>query len=163
MTRTDYLEPQNGDFIAYIDMMQQESIDALKIANADRIAHADQAGSSSLKDIASEFIKRRDDVTNNAPATIQIPVEESRPQQQPAIPIQNISKRPSVAEEFKNVPKNANKRHQASPLFGLGNFFLIVGIFVTIFSLNTEIKTLTAPGIFLTFFGIILMKATGRR
>lgn len=107
MTDTDYLEPKNGDFIAYIDKLQQESIDALKIANADRIAHANEMRSSSLRDIASELMKRR-------PSSESLPGSDN-PSSSASVPTAqhsqslSVKKRPTVAEEFKILHNEARE------------------------------------------------------
>ena len=160
MNDTDYLEPKNGDFITYIDKLQQESIDALKVANADRIAHADEMKSSSLRDIASELMKRRKAseaiiISDNSSAPSPLPtIQHSQTLQKP--------KRPSVAEEFKNTPQR-NTRKQASPIFAFANFFLIIGLFLTIFGINAEIDELTGPGLFMMLMGFMILKGVKRR
>lgn len=158
MTQLDYLEPKNGDFIAYIDKLQQESIDTLKIANADRIAHAGEMGSSTLRDIASELMKRRE-ASVESPSARPIP---QKPQSQPRVPQQVTQKKPSVDEEFKNVPTRARRR-KSSPGFAIGNFFLIIGIFLAIFGINAEIDELAGPGLFMMFIGFRVMKGMSRR
>lgn len=159
MNETDYLEPKNGDFIAYIDKLQQESIDALKVANADRIAHADEMGSSSLRDIASELMKRRETAeTVPVSTTPSSPISIEPPQQ----PHTTRQKRPSVADEFKNIPQR-NTRKQASPAFAFANFFLIIGLFLTIFGVNSEIDDLAGPGLFMMLMGFMIIKGFKRR
>lgn len=63
MTDPNRLEPKNGDFVAYLDRLQEDSLEALRQANHESITHPvsmpDSAqGDVDLKKIADELRQR---------------------------------------------------------------------------------------------------------
>ena len=151
MSKTDLLEPKNGDFIAYIEQLQQHTLDSLQVTNAHRIAH-DEEKRVSLRHFASDL--------STAPATSSSnPEPSTQSMRRSSEKHQNHS---SVAEEFSTNTPPTNRKNQQSPAFAVANFLVFAGFFIIIFGINTDLEDIAGSGFFLMMLGLMLMRALRR-
>lgn len=165
MTDPSRLEPKNGDFVAYLDRLQEESLEALKksagvSANAPAPTNP-EASPTSLKEMAAEVFRQI------KPKAVDNGYEPLNPEpvERPQSPLPTSS---PVAEIFRNLPQQqpakaptnrtaetGRAKKQPFRLF-IGNVMVMVGVFGFVVAANENIEALAPPMILLAFAGFIL-------
>lgn len=155
MTDPTRLEPRNGDFVAYVEALQEESLEALRRANQAAIANPLQVpdaseGGADLGRIAAEMQRRAraergDEATHDAAQ---------------ADMLRRTKK--SVAESFRRMggatrgstrapAPQAHKR--GVPLGFIGSACIMIGFFMTFAAMAEGRENLAGPFIFLMIVG----------
>ena len=171
MTDPSRLEPKNGDFVAYLDRLQEESLEALKKSagvSANAPSPTDpEASPTSLREMAAEVFRQI------KPKAVDNGYEPLNPEpvERPQSPLP--TSRP-VAEIFRNLPQQPAKaptsrtaetgraKKQPFRLF-IGNVMVMVGVFGFVVAANENIEALAPPMILLAFAGFILSATASKR
>ena len=160
MTDPTRLEPRNGDFVAYVEALQEESLEALRRANQAAIANPLQVpdaseGGADLGRIAAEMQRRAraergDEATHDAAQ---------------ADMLRRTKK--SVAESFRRMggatrgstrapapqPHSPAPAPAAGPLGFIGSACIMIGFFMTFAAMAEGRENLAGPFIFLMIVG----------
>ena len=174
MTDPTRLEPRNGDFVAYVEALQEESLEALRRANQAAIANPLQVpdaseGGADLGRIAAEMQRRAraergDEATHDAAQADMLrrtkkSVAESfrrmggaargstrapAPQPQP----QPYSPAPAPA-----AGRAPQARRRGVPLGFIGSACIMIGFFMTFAAMAEGREDLAGPFIFLMIVG----------
>ena len=155
MTDPTRLEPRNGDFVAYVEALQEESLEALRRANQAAIANPLQVpdaseGGADLSRIAAEMQRRAraergDEAAHDAAQA-------------------NMLRRTkdSVAESFRRMGGAARgstrapapqARRRGVPLGFIGSACIMIGFFMTFAAMAEGREDLAGPFIFLMIVG----------
>lgn len=155
MTDPTRLEPRNGDFVAYVEALQEESLEALRRANQAAIANPLQVpdaseGGADLSRIAAEMQRRAraergDEAAHDAAQA-------------------NMLRRTkdSVAESFRRMGgatrgstrARAPQAHRRGvPLGFIGSACIMIGFFMTFAAMAEGRENLAGPFIFLMIVG----------
>lgn len=155
MTDPTRLEPRNGDFVAYVEALQEESLEALRRANQAAIANPLQVpdaseGGADLGRIAAEMQRRAraergDEATHDAAQ---------------ADMLRRTKK--SVAESFRRMggatrgstrAPAPQARRRGVPLGFIGSACIMIGFFMTFAAMAEGRENLAGPFIFLMIVG----------
>lgn len=190
MTDPNHLEPKNGDFVAYLDRLQENSLEALRQANQESLTHPvsmpDSAqGDVDLKKIAAELRQRIEADRETQGLTLpQTPVDTPAinvPPVTPNEPQDHIS----VSESFRRdhhwgsrkgsssissttttttpTPTPQRRRSNKSFMMFLGNSLMMFGVFLSIVFTNEEMDALIGPAIMMAIIGFIVTKIAATR
>ena len=187
MTDPNRLEPKNGDFVAYLDRLQEDSLEALRQANQESITHPvsmpDSAqGEVDLKKIAAELRQRieADRQAQGVPMPDMTPPDTTTlnvPPVRPSQPAKDVS----VAESFRRndhwgshaptpaapteVPSTPTRRRRSNKSFlmFIGNSLMMFGIFLSIVFTNEGMDEWVAPAIMASIIGFIIVKIGSAR
>ena len=150
MTDPTRLEPRNGDFVAYVEALQEESLEALRRANQAAIANPLQVpdaseGGADLGRIAAEM-QRRARAERGDEATHDV--------------LRRTKK--SVAESFRRMggatrgstrAPAPQARRRGVPLGFIGSACIMIGFFMTFAAMAEGRENLAGPFIFLMIVG----------
>lgn len=137
MTDPTKLEPRNGDFVAYVEALQEESLEALRRANQAAIANPLQVpdaseGGADLGRIAAEMQRRaraeRGDETAHDAAQ---------------------------ADMLRRTKESVAERRGA-PLGFIGSACIMIGFFMTFAAMAEGREDLAGPFIFLMIVGALI-------
>ena len=167
MTDPTRLEPRNGDFVAYVEALQEESLEALRRANQAAIANPLQVpdaseGGADLGRMAAEMqrrprAERGDEATHDVLRRTKKSVAESfrrmggatrgstrapAPQPQPHSPA------PAPA-----AGRDPQARRRGVPLGFIGSACIMIGFFMTFAAMAEGREDLAGPFIFLMIVG----------
>lgn len=182
MTDPNRLEPKNGDFVAYLDRLQEDSLEALRQANHESITHPvsmpDSAqGDVDLKKIADE-LRQRIEADRQAQG---VPMPDVTPPDTPPLNVppmrpSQVAKDVSVAESFRRndhwvsrAPTQVRstptrrRRSNKSFLMFIGNSLMMFGIFLSIVFTNEGMDEWVAPAIMASIIGFIIVKIGSAR
>lgn len=160
MTDPTRLEPKNGDFVAYVEALQEESLEALRRANQAAVSNPLQVPDASehgedMSRIAAEMERRaraerlRKAEQHSAPAIEPGMLERTKE---------------SVAESFRRM-RRAPVRTQApsrtrpkpkQPLAFAGAACIMIGFFLTFAVVAEGREDLAGPFVFLMIVGVLL-------
>lgn len=181
MTDPTQLEPKNGDFVAYLDRLQEDSLNALREANKERLTHPvampDSAeGESALKKIAAELRERiAADRAGNPPAEpmpapVAPPPTTAAPQERESV-LESFRRsrssppasRPEPTAAPQPIPPGARRRKNSSFLLFVGNCMIMFGVFLSIVFTNEGMDEFVAPAIMFAVIGLFIMKVAKAR
>lgn len=172
MTDPTRLEPRNGDFVAYVEALQEESLEALRRANQAAIANPLQVpdaseGGADLGRIAAEMQRRAraergDEATHDAAqADMQRRTKKSVAEsfrrmggatrgstRAPAPQPQPHSPAPAPA-----AGRAPQARRRGVPLGFIGSACIMIGFFMTFAAMAEGRENLAGPFIFLMIVG----------
>lgn len=173
MTDPTKLEPRNGDFVAYVEALQEESLEALRRANQAAIANPLQVpdaseGGADLGRIAAEMQRRaraeRGDETAHdaAQADMLRRTKESVAEsfrrmggaargstRAPAPQPQSPTPAPAAA-------RAPQARRRGAPLGFIGSACIMIGFFMTFAAMAEGREDLAGPFIFLMIVGALI-------
>lgn len=166
MTDPTKLEPKNGDFVAYLDKLQQESLEELRRSAGSGAASVSAPGESpsSVREMAAEVFRQ-----------IKPKTAEELPRHEPLnpqpVPRPQPSRNRSVVDEFRDAPSAGSTRTGSSGtarrkqpfLVFIGNVLMMVGVMGFVVAANEDIEVLAPPSVFLAFAGFILSAFASKR
>ena len=164
MTDPNRYEPKNGDFVAYLESLQRDSLDELKRANAGKFTPpptADEtADDRSLRELAAEILReKRRTPSNTVPAPAPAPEPTVRPQN-------TGRQRASVADEFRGRPEGASlpRRRRSNNSFAvfIGTAMMLFGSFGFVVAASEGIDALVSPAIFVVVCGYLVRRIASR-
>lgn len=164
MTDPNRYEPKNGDFVAYLESLQRDSLDELKRANAGKFTPpptADEtADDRSLRELAAEILReKRRTPSNTVPTPAPAPEPTARPQN-------TDRQRASVADEFRGRPEAAplphRRRSKNSFAVFIGTAMMLFGGFGFVVAASEGIDALVSPAVFVVICGYLVRRIASR-
>ncbi len=164
MTDPNRYEPKNGDFVAYLESLQRDSLDELKRANAGKFTPPptaeETADDRSLRELAAEILReKRRTPTNTVPAPAPAPEPAARPQN-------TGRQRASVADEFRGRPEGAplprRRRSKNSFAVFIGTAMMLFGGFGFVVAASEGIDALVSPAVFVVICGYLVRRIASR-
>ncbi len=189
MTDPNHLEPKNGDFVAYLDRLQENSLEALRQANQESLTHPvsmpdSVQGDVDLKIIATELRQRIEadceaqgltlpQTPVDTPAINVPPVTPNKPQEDVSVSesfrrdhhLGSRKRSSSISSTTTTTPTPTPQRRRSNKSFVmfLGNSLMMFGVFLSIVFTNEEMDALIGPAIMMAIIGFIVTKiATAR-
>lgn len=189
MTDPNHLEPRNGDFVAYLDRLQENSLEALRQANQESLTHPvsmpdSVQGDVDLKIIATELRQRIEadceaqgltlpQTPVDTPAINVPPVTPNKPQEHVSVSesfrrdhhLGSRKRSSSISSTTTTTPTPTPQRRRSNKSFVmfLGNSLMMFGVFLSIVFTNEEMDALIGPAIMMAIIGFIVTKiATAR-
>lgn len=173
MTDPTRLEPRNGDFVAYVEALQEESLEALRRANQATIANPLQVpdaseGGADLGRIAAEMQRRAraergDEATHDAAQADML----RRTKESVAESFRRMggatrgSTRAPAPQPHSPAPAPAagrapQARRRGVPLGFIGSACIMIGFFMTFAAMAEGREDLAGPFIFLMIVGALI-------
>lgn len=170
MTDPTRLEPRNGDFVAYVEALQEESLEALRRANQAAIANPLQVpdaseGGADLSRIAAEMQRRAraergDEAAHDAAQADML----RRTKESVAESFRRMggaareSTRAPAPQPHSSAPAPAagrapQARRRGVPLGFIGSACIMIGFFMTFAAMTEGRENLAGPFIFLMIVG----------
>lgn len=174
MTDPAKFQPKDGDFVSYIEKIQQES--ERKLARASSVPRPNTDEARTLRDMAGELYRQSAaDKAEKAAAVakaeaqaetigVQIPAEQD--------PVRTQSEaapgRRSVADEFRNAPSapapvSRSRRTAPRSARALGILLLFAGALIFISCLQAGLDELVPIAFFLIFSGFVFVQIGSKR
>ena len=166
MTDPTRLEPRNGDFVAYVEALQEESLEALRRANQAAIANPLQVpdaseGGADLGRIAAEMQRRAraergDEATHDAAQADMLrrtkkSVAESFRRMGGAT--RGSTRAPAPQPHSPAAGRAPQARRRGVPLGFIGSACIMIGFFMTFAAMAEGRENLAGPFIFLMIVG----------
>lgn len=156
MTDPTRLEPKNGDFVAYVEALQEESLEALRRANQAAVSNPLQVPDASehgedMNRIAAEMERRAR-------------AERLRKAEQPSTPAIEPGMLERTKESFRRMrrapvrteaPSRARPKPK-KPLAFAGAACIMIGFFLTFAVVAEGREDLAGPFVFLMIVGVLL-------
>lgn len=160
MTDPTRLEPKDGDFVAYVEALQEESLEALRRANQAAVSHPLQVPDASahgedMSRIAAEMDRR------GRAERLRKAQEHSAPAPEPGM-LQRTKE--TVAESFRRMRRDAARAQAPSParpkpkqpLAFAGAACIMIGFFLTFAVIAEGREDLAGPFVFIMIVGVLL-------
>lgn len=183
MTDPTRLEPKNGDFVAYLDALQEESLEELRRANQAAISNPLKVpdageGETNLRQLEAEMKRRAQADRAQSPRQSQTSadIEAARRAKESVMEsfrkANNAGSAPSPAQQPmpQSAPQPAPVRLPTSmrkPKPGLLGFIggacIMIGFFLTFALVVDEEEELAGPFIFLMCIGVLLIRIAKAR
>ena len=169
MTDPTRLEPRNGDFVAYVEALQEESLEALRRANQAAIANPLQVpdaseGGADLGRIAAEMQRRAraergDEATHDAAQADMLrrtkeSVAESFRRMGGAT--RGSTRAPAPQPQSPAAGRAPQARRRGAPLGFIASTCIMIGFFMTFAAMAEGREDLAGPFIFLMIVGALI-------
>lgn len=169
MTDPTRLEPRNGDFVAYVEALQEESLEALRRANQAAIANPLQVpdaseGGADLGRIATEMQRRAraergDEATHDAAQADMLrrtkeSVAESFRRMGGAT--RGSTRAPAPQPQSPAAGRAPQARRRGAPLGFIASTCIMIGFFMTFAAMAEGREDLAGPFIFLMIVGALI-------